>query len=155
VEKFFSIFYGVNLCSLKNTFKCKSLLFESESAIIGGTILLEFSYYNWSEFQKFLASLSPKDALELSMTISKIQKYGLLIAREQGWVKKLDHNLFEIRSRRANNIQRVIYFHFEDELYVITHGFTKKTQRTPLKEIHKGQQRQIFYFTRKDHHNDN
>jgi len=117
--------------------------------------LIEFDYYSWSEFQKFLSSLPQKDEIELASTISKIQKYGMQIAKQQGWVKKLARNLFEIRTQRAHNIQRIIYFHIENDQYIITHGFTKKTQKTPLKEISKGRQRRIIYLTRKDHPHDN
>ncbi|WP_263853787.1 type II toxin-antitoxin system RelE/ParE family toxin [Levilactobacillus angrenensis] len=62
-----------------------------------------------------------------------MQEFGMIVSRKQKWVRKLEHNLFEIRSRQANNIQRVIYFHLKDNQYVITHGFTKKTQKAPSK----------------------
>lgn len=68
-------------------------------------------------------------------TIDKVQSNGMLIAQRLKWVRKLDFNLYELRSKVSSNIQRAIYFHVEDERYVITHGFTKKTQKTPLKEI--------------------
>ena len=70
-----------------------------------------------------------------SQTVSKVQSNGMLIAQRLKWVRKLDFNLYELRSKVSSNIQRAIYFHVEDERYVITHGFTKKTQKTPLKEI--------------------
>jgi len=37
------------------------------------------------------------------------------------------------------NIQRAIYFHAVDNRYIITHGFTKKSQKTPINEIKKAQ----------------
>ncbi|MEX5938172.1 type II toxin-antitoxin system RelE/ParE family toxin [Mammaliicoccus sciuri] len=54
------------------------------------------------------------------------------------WVKKLENNLYGIRSKRDNNIQRVIYFRVVDNRYVITHSFTKKQQKISKKEICKG-----------------
>ncbi|WP_436896562.1 type II toxin-antitoxin system RelE/ParE family toxin [Mammaliicoccus sciuri] len=53
------------------------------------------------------------------------------------WVKKLENNLYEIRSKRGNNIQRVIYFRVVDNRYVITHGFTKKHPRKKLIKVRK------------------
>jgi phage-related protein len=47
------------------------------------------------------------------------------------WLKKLDTNLYEIRSKVGSNIQRGIYFHWEDNKFINTHGFTKKTDKTP------------------------
>ena len=38
------------------------------------------------------------------------------------WVKKLDNNLYEIRSKFGSNIQRAIYFQKVNNEYIITHG---------------------------------
>ncbi|MGO4938261.1 type II toxin-antitoxin system RelE/ParE family toxin [Fundicoccus sp. Sow4_H7] len=35
----------------------------------------------------------------------------------------------------CNRTQRCLYFQKVDNIYLITHGFTKKTQKTPKKEI--------------------
>lgn len=48
--------------------------------------------------------------------------------------QKLETNLYELRSKVSSNIQRVFYFHVVDNRYVITHGFTKKTDKTPENE---------------------
>ncbi|WP_338145608.1 type II toxin-antitoxin system RelE/ParE family toxin [Macrococcus armenti] len=40
-----------------------------------------------------------------------------------------------MRSRVGNSQQRALYFQYVDNKYVITHGFTKKTQKTPKREI--------------------
>ena len=47
------------------------------------------------------------------------------------WVKKIEteKNLYELRSKDAKNIQRALYFHVEGPRYMITHDFTKKTQK--------------------------
>ena len=59
----------------------------------------------------------------------------MLIAQRMEWVKKLDNDIFEIRSKVSSNIQRALYFHVIGDRYIITHGFTKKTQKTPTSEI--------------------
>lgn len=65
--------------------------------------------------------------------------------------KKLETNLYEIRSKHASNIQRAIYFHWENNKYVITHGFTKKQQKTPKHEVKKALQRRDIYEGRNRH----
>lgn len=40
-----------------------------------------------------------------------------------------------MRNKIGENIQRGLYFHAENGRYVITHGFTKKSEKTPKKEI--------------------
>ena len=60
-------------------------------------------------------------------------------------MKKLEKNLFEIRSQYSSNIQRAIYFTFNSNHYVITHGFTKKVQKTLAREINKAKARRENY----------
>jgi len=91
-----------------------------------------------SEFYDFLGKLPAKDEAKLLATIEKVEEKGLLVATRQEWVKKLGDNLFELRAKVGSNIQRGVYFHWENENYVITHGFTKKTDKTPKKEINHG-----------------
>lgn len=90
-----------------------------------------------SEFEKFVSSIPKKDKVKLLSVIQKTQEYGLIVATRMEWIKKLDGDLYELRSKVGNNIQRALYFQKVDNQYVITHGFTKKTQKTPVKEIEK------------------
>lgn len=107
---------------------------------------LFFDYYDWAEFQRFLDSLPSKDAVKLTKLISKIEIYGLAVAQCQEWTKKLEDNLFEIRSQFGSNIQRAIYFHVSRNQYLITHGFTKKRNKTPESEKKRGRGRRNTYF---------
>lgn len=97
-----------------------------------------FEYDDLDGFQEYLNSLPVKDSVKLLQVISLIEEYGIRQAQKMEWTKKLEKNLYEIRSKRGSNIQRVIYFRVVDNRYVITRGFTKKQQKTPKKEIEKG-----------------
>jgi phage-related protein len=90
---------------------------------------------NTSEFEEFIASLPPKDAAKLLAVIQNTEIHGITIAISMKWVKKLEDDLYELRSKQGSDIQRVIYFHKMGAQYLITHGFTKKTQKTPANEI--------------------
>lgn len=92
-----------------------------------------------SEIVNFIESLDKRDREKLLITIDKIEEYGIEVAKKMKWVKKLDKEIFEIRSSFGNNIQRCLYFQKVDNIYLITHGFTKKTQKTPKKEIEHAQ----------------
>ncbi|MDR1017137.1 MAG: type II toxin-antitoxin system RelE/ParE family toxin [Lachnospiraceae bacterium] len=87
-----------------------------------------------SEFQDFLMSLPVKDGEKLLALIDTVEELGIQEAIKMQWAKKIDTNLFELRSKQGSNIQRGMYFHFENNRYFITHGFTKKTDKTPLRE---------------------
>lgn len=90
-----------------------------------------------SEFQEFLDSLPAKDRGKLLSVITDTENFGIQIAIKMKWVSKIkgEKNLFELRSKCGSNIQRVLYFHEVDSNYVITHGFTKKKEKTPPNEI--------------------
>ena len=88
-----------------------------------------------NEFMEFFDSLSVKDQQKLLSVIYKVQEHGLLVAQQMKWVKKLDKNLFELRSEYGGNIQRAIYFHATQSRFIVTHGFIKKTQKNPAREI--------------------
>lgn len=92
------------------------------------------------EFVEWLKILPIKDRAKMLQVISDTQEQGLLVAQRMTWVKKIDgqKNIYELRSKVSTNIQRALYFHVEDSKYIITHGFTKKTQKTqktPTSEI--------------------
>ncbi|HAQ7055824.1 TPA: type II toxin-antitoxin system RelE/ParE family toxin, partial [Enterococcus faecium] len=72
------------------------------------------------------------------------------VAQRLKWVKKLDTNLYELRSKVGSNIQRAIYFHVVNGRYVITHGFTKKTEKTPISELKHAKELREEWFTNDD-----
>lgn len=93
-----------------------------------------------NEFEEFYNSLPVKDRNKLRATIEMIEETGIQAAIQLEWVKKLDSEINEIRSKVSSNIQRALYFHVKNNQYIITHGFTKKTQKTPIKEIERAKQ---------------
>lgn len=93
---------------------------------------IRFDFFDKAEFTAFLDSLPIKDAAKLLAVLDEVKARGLLSAEKRQLVKKLETNLYEIRSKFSNNIQRAIYFRVEGSHYVITHGFTKKQQKRKL-----------------------
>ncbi|EKD27676.1 MAG: hypothetical protein ACD_79C00638G0002 [uncultured bacterium] len=57
-------------------------------------------------------------------------------------------DIWEVRIQFGNNIFRILSFFDGQKLIILTHGFTKKTQKTPRKEIELAQQRKKDYFRR-------
>jgi len=59
---------------------------------------------------------------------------------QYGWpigmplARKMDANLWELRSSLANGIARTFFTVFDDNI-VLLHGFVKKSQKTPAKEL--------------------
>ncbi|MEL5941104.1 type II toxin-antitoxin system RelE/ParE family toxin [Tetragenococcus halophilus] len=90
---------------------------------------------NKNEVVEFINSLPTKDKAKLLQVISKIETLGLTTAKKMQWIKKLNSEIYEVRSKVGSNIQRCLYFQKVGNQYIITHGFTKKEQKTPRKEI--------------------
>jgi phage-related protein len=51
------------------------------------------------------------------------------------YVKHIRGKLFEIRAKGKDGIARVFYFTMTGQRIVLLHGFMKKTQKTPKKEL--------------------
>lgn len=49
-------------------------------------------------------------------------------------VRKMDKNLWEVRSRLQNQIARML-FTVDDNVMVLLHGFIKKSQKTPKQDL--------------------
>lgn len=93
---------------------------------------------NQSEFIQFVRELPDKNRIKLLTTIQKIEEEGIQIAIRMKWVKKLDNNLYEIRSKFVSNIQRAIYFLKVNNEYIITHGMNgiERYRKSELYEYH-------------------
>ncbi|MBK8056286.1 MAG: type II toxin-antitoxin system RelE/ParE family toxin [Saprospiraceae bacterium] len=60
-----------------------------------------------------------------------------------------EKNLFYLRVKQGSNIYRIFFCFDEDKIVVIMNGFTKKTQKTPTKEINKAITIKKQYFNEK------
>ncbi|MDE0024738.1 MAG: type II toxin-antitoxin system RelE/ParE family toxin [Spirochaetaceae bacterium] len=63
--------------------------------------------------------------------------------------KLVGTELFEFRIRWERNIYRLLCFFDRNNTVVITHGFMKKTQRTPRREIDRAERYRRDYFARR------
>jgi phage-related protein len=81
--------------------------------------------------REWLVSLPKADRKKIGDDILKVQ-YCWPISKPL--VANLGGGLWEVRSRLADRIARVI-FHVEGRTMVLLHGFIKKTQKTPKIEL--------------------
>ena len=54
-----------------------------------------------------------------------------------------------MRIKDKANIHRILYFAFTGRKFVLLHGFTKKTEKTPVREIEIAVRRMEEYLLRK------
>lgn len=77
----------------------------------------------------------PKDIkARIINIVDLLAEHGPQNVREP-YVKHIKEKLFEIRAKGKDNIARVFYFTMTGRQIVLLHGFIKKTQKTPKKEI--------------------
>ncbi len=57
------------------------------------------------------------------------------------YVKPLEDKLYEIRVEQNTNIYRTIYFAYTGKRFILLHGFQKKSQKTPKKELNLAKER--------------
>ena len=82
----------------------------------------------------FLLSLEAKMRAKAFSEIELLEKHGPEL--KEPYVKLLKgKGLFELRIKFSSNISRIFYFTYRQNIFVLLHGFTKKTQRTPSREI--------------------
>ena len=59
-------------------------------------------------------------------------------------------DILELRTKVGSDISRVLYFFFDGGQAILTHGFIKKTQKTPPSEIERAIRYRKEYFSRKE-----
>ena len=95
----------------------------------------------------FLESLSNKQVEKIFFVLDLIETIDIVPRK---FFKKLEStDLWEVRIQHANNIFRILGFFDGNDLIVLNHAFTKKTQKTPKKEIKIAEQRKKDYFSRR------
>lgn len=85
----------------------------------------------------WLKSLPAEEKLIIGQDIKTVQ-FGWPLGMPV--VRKLDKELWEVRSSLPNRIARVI-FTVSGERMVLLHGFIKKTQKTPANDLALAKQR--------------
>lgn len=64
--------------------------------------------------------------------------------------KILDEGIFELRIKQSSNISRILFFFFVEGQIILTNGFLKKTQKTPVSEIEKAKKYRKDFLERKE-----
>jgi len=95
-----------------------------------------------------IKSTTSKDARiqhkQLSLYIQLLQDYGTMLP--DNVAKHLEEDIWELRP--GNN--RVFYFYYKDNTFVLLHHYRKKSQKTPRREIEKAKAERDDYILRKE-----
>ena len=97
---------------------------------------------------EFLKTLPKKDQVKILRDLDLLQEYGFELGLP--YLKKMQNaeELWEIRTKFGSNSYRVFFFSYIDGNFILLHGFQKKTEKTPLREIQLALNRKHEYIER-------
>jgi phage-related protein len=100
-------------------------------------------------FEKFLLAQPKKIQDKIFKVIEIIETYQH-VPKTYLAPMKTYKGLFEARIKLGSNIWRVFCFFDKGKLVILLNGFTKKTQKTPKKEIEKAVRLMKEYYEEKN-----
>lgn len=83
--------------------------------------------------KKYLMSLNAKQRSKILEAMEYLETFGTEL--REPFVKPLEEKIYELRAKDSEGIYRVLYFAAAGRRFIMLHGFTKKTKKTPRKEI--------------------
>ena len=98
--------------------------------------------------EEFLDSLASQQALKVAWVLQLIEELDVVPVQ---YFKKLVNTdgIWEVRVPSGGNIFRLLGFMEGGNVIILTHGFQKKTQKTPKKEIKLAENRKKNYLNRR------
>lgn len=100
--------------------------------------------------QDFLLTLPPKIRAKAFSEIELLKIHGPEL--REPYTKPIkgtkNKGLFELRVKFSSDISRIFYFTYKDRIFVLLHGFVKKTQKLPDRELEKARKYKADYERR-------
>ena len=94
----------------------------------------------------FLESLSIQERALLYKNIEKLIEYkNKNFNLPNKFTKPLQDGIFELKVDLKNKTSRSLYFYEKNQMIIFTHGFIKKSQKVPLKELKKAKKIMEYY----------
>ena len=103
--------------------------------------------------EEYINSLDVKVAAKIYRIFGMLEVNGPKL--REPYSKHLTDGIFEVRVKHVTGLARVLYFFYVDNQIIATHGFNKKTQKTPQGEIKKAKAYRKTYLSREVNSNEN
>lgn len=101
---------------------------------------------------EFLESLPTKHKAKAQKSIDLLEEYGMGL--KEPYVKHITgkeyKGLSELRIKFASDISRIFYFMPVGTKLILLHGFLKKTQKTPKRELDTAKKYMIDHLRRRE-----
>lgn len=96
--------------------------------------------------EDFIASLNEDMQAKIFRAVDTLRDYGPRL--REPFSKPLGDGIFELRAKFGSDISRVLYFFVIGRRAILTHGFIKKTDKTPPAEIERAKRYRSDYLNR-------
>jgi phage-related protein len=97
--------------------------------------------------EEFIDTLPAKTAQKVTWTLSLVEDREIVPDKYFKLLKNT--NIWEFRIHYDKNIYRIFSFFDGNSVVVAAHGFHKKTQKAPKKEIERAEKYRLDYLKRK------
>jgi len=120
----------------------------------GGKLDWEVEYYQKENgdipVEKFLLTLNPKLRAKAYSDIMLLKRLGINIRAPYSAPLKGEKykDMFELRTKFSSDITRIFYFLFDKNKFILLHGFVKKSNRPPVRELDRALNYKIDYERR-------
>ena len=103
--------------------------------------------------EEFLESLRPKEAQKVSWVLRLIQELDKVPSQ---YFKKLtgSEEIWECRVQIQSKAYRIFSFFLDGDTLILTHGYSKKSQKTDAKQIKRAENYRRDYLARKRSHHE-
>ncbi len=139
-------------CKEKTVWRKKSNYVENMEYMPYNEVAVIVEFYETEKgdrpAQDFLDSLDYKMRCKMIGEIKLLCELGYLLRYPHS--EKLTQHIFELRAKQGSNISHCLFFFDKGEKAILTHGFTKKTEKTPRREIDRAENLRTDYLTRRE-----
>jgi len=94
--------------------------------------------------KEFLDSLSLSAKTKMMRLIEFLTEKGILL--KEPYTKQIKGKIRELRVKDKQGAVRILYFTYTGRRFILLHGFIKKTDKTPEREIKIAEKRMIDYI---------
>ncbi|MGM0420745.1 MAG: type II toxin-antitoxin system RelE/ParE family toxin [Bacillota bacterium] len=100
--------------------------------------MYKIKYYaenNKSPVIEFIKEQTPKEKAKIIREIELLEEFGLFLGMPH--IRKMSgyDDLWELRIKYSSNSFRILFFNYNDGIFILLHGFKKKSNKTPKREI--------------------
>jgi len=96
--------------------------------------------------EEFVLGLPEKHQVRIAWAVELLKEYGLQL--NMPYARHLHDKLWELRIPAGRLDYRILYFTHTERRFVLLHGFSKKTQRTPRRELTTAERRMADFLER-------